>query len=186
MVRRGTDPLTFNVADVTGDTNPDLTIPGVIRDYDTSFTNMPLVKTGAGTVSLSGVNTHIGTVKISQGTLVLDGNDSLNTGNPIVLSGGTLDMGAFTNNVGILALVSDSAIVLRSGELAFADSSAASWSGTLTVTGQLGEHSIRFGTSDTALTSTQLAAITLNGGSARLTADGYLTEPPGGTIIMIK
>ena len=185
MVKRGTDPLTFNVADVTGDDNADLTIPGVIRDYP-SLENMPIIKSGAGTVSLSGINTHIGTITINEGTLALNGNSSLNTGNPAVLNGGTLDMGAYTNAVDTLTLNNNSDIVLGSGELAFADSSATSWSGTLTVTGILGDHSIRFGTSDTALTSAQLAAITLNGGSAQLSADGYLIVPPGGTIIMIK
>ncbi|MDD2599762.1 MAG: autotransporter-associated beta strand repeat-containing protein [Kiritimatiellae bacterium] len=64
-------PLTFAVADVTGDSSADLTIPGVIRDYDENLANMPAIKTGAGTLSLSGVNTHQGTFTIKEGTLAL-------------------------------------------------------------------------------------------------------------------
>ncbi|MDA3923507.1 MAG: autotransporter-associated beta strand repeat-containing protein [Kiritimatiellae bacterium] len=185
MVKLDTKPLTFNVEDVTGDDEADLIIPGVIRDYDNVFTNMPIIKSGDGTLELSAANTHIGVITIDEGTLALDGNGSLNTGNPIVLNSGTLDMGAYTNTVGTLTVDADSNIALGSGELAFADSSAISWSGSLTVTGPLGEQSVRFGTNSAALTSTQLIAITLNGGRAMLTAEGYLAVPPAGTIIMI-
>ncbi|MDA3923629.1 MAG: autotransporter-associated beta strand repeat-containing protein [Kiritimatiellae bacterium] len=185
MVKRGTDPLTFNVEDVTGDDNADLTIPGVIRDYP-SLENMPIIKNGDGTVEFSAANTHIGIITIDAGTLSLAANNSLISGNNIVLSGGALDMGAYTNAVDTLTLDDDSDVVLGSGELAFADSSATSWSGTLTVTGVLSDHSIRFGTSDSSLTSAQLAAIILNGGSAQLSADGYLIAPPGGTLILVQ
>jgi autotransporter-associated beta strand protein len=125
MVRNGTNPFTLNVADATGDDAADLTISGVIKDYNTSnFAGMLIVKTGAGTISLSGNNTHIGVININEGTLALDGNSSLNTGNGIVLNGGTLDMSAYTNSVGILTVSDDSSIVLGAGEIAFADSSA--------------------------------------------------------------
>jgi len=187
MVRTGTSPLTFIVADVTGDDVADLTIPGVIRDYDNGgFTNMPIIKSGDGTLELSAVNTHKGVITIDAGTISLAANSSLNTGNGIVLNGGTLDMGAYTNTVGTLTVDADSNIASGSGELAFADSSGTSWSGSLTVTGELGEQSVRFGTNSAALISTQLNAITINGGRAWLTPEGYLAVPPGGTIIMIQ
>ena len=186
MVRNNTSPLTFTVADVTGDDEADLLIPGVIRDYDNNFTNMPLIKAGAGTLSLSAANTHVGTITINEGTITLDGNGSLNAANPVVLSGGTLEMGDYTNTVGTLTVNNPSDIVLGSGEIAFTDSSAATWNSTLTVTGELQEHSVRFGTDDSALTSAQLSAISLNGGSAILTAEGYLAAPPAGTIILIQ
>ena len=186
MVRTGTSPLTFNIADVTGDDNADLSIPGVIRDYDNSFTNMPIIKSGDGTLELSAANTHVGVITIDAGTISLAANNSLISDNGIVLSGGALDMEAYTNTVDTLTVDDDSNIVLGSGELAFADSSSATWTASLTITGELNPHSVRFGTNNSALTPAQLSAITLNGGHAILTVDGYLTEPPAGTIIMIQ
>lgn len=187
MVKNGETPLTFSVADVTGNSAADLIISGVIRDYTgAAYQNMPIIKTGAGTLSLSGANTHIGIININAGTLALERNGSLNTGNPVVLNGGALNMGGFTNSVGTLTLSSNSTVILGSGTIAFANSSAKTWSGTLTLTGTLAEKSVRVGTDNTALTLGQLNAIFYNGGAkVRLDKDGYLTTNSPGTLILI-
>jgi autotransporter-associated beta strand protein len=192
LVNAQNHPLTLAVADVTGDAGVDLAIPGVIQDYytasETNYKGMPIVKTGAGTVSLSGVNTCTGRVTLTEGTLLLATNGALNAENAITLNGGTLDAGAFSNTAGVLTLSADSEIVLGEGALAFADSSGAAWTEgrTLTLTGTLGGQTLRFGTGSSALTGGQLAAITLNGKRVRLKPDGYLTDTPAGTLISVQ
>ncbi|MFO7936268.1 MAG: autotransporter-associated beta strand repeat-containing protein [Kiritimatiellia bacterium] len=183
------EPLTLNVADATGDETADLIISGVIRDYPiTDYDKMPMIKTGDGSVSLTAVNTYKGTITLTQGGLSLDCDNALNPDNDIVLNGGMLDMGAFDNALGTLSVDdTGSTIKLGSGTLVFADSSSESWSGTLSLTGTLVENSVRFGSGGTALTSSQLAAISYDGGrSVRLDANGYLTATPLGTVLVVK
>jgi autotransporter-associated beta strand protein len=189
MVKYGENPLTFNVADVTGDEAADLTIPGVIRDYTgAQYEYMPILKTGAGTLSLSGVNTHKGVYTLTQGGLALDGNGALNAANDIVLNGGSLAMGAVTNTAGMLTMSADSTLALGEGTLAFAASTGAVWTAgaDLTLAGALGRYTLRFGTDETALTADQLKAITYNGSPVRLRPDGYVAEPATGTIILMQ
>jgi len=187
IAKVGTQSLTFNVADATGDPEPDLFIPGVIQDYNLPhLTGMPIIKTGAGTLSLSGVNTHTGRVTITAGALALGADTTLNTGCRIVLNGGALAMGAFSNVVNTLTLSAGSEIVLGDGKLAFADSSGVPWSSTLTLTGTLDPHTLRFGTNARALTGAQLSAINLNGERVRLKEDGYLAPALKGTLLRIQ
>ncbi len=186
LVKNGDQTLSLDVADVTGNAAPDLSIPGVIRDYNGDFAGLPILKTGAGTVSLSGANTHTGPIILTAGTLALGADNTLNTGNPITLSGGTLDMGAFSNEVGSLTVASASAIALGSGRLAFADSSGTTWANTLNLTGTLDSQTVRVGTNENALTSVQLAAIKLNGGRVRIKSDGYLAPALKGMLISIQ
>jgi len=187
LVKNGTVPLTLNVADVTGDGTVDFAIPGVIRDY-VGFAGMPITKTGAGTVSLSGVNTTIAAYAINAGTLALDGNGALNANNNVTLNGGTLAMGSVTNTAGTLTMGADSVLALGEGTLAFAASTGAVWTAgaDLTLTGTLRRYTLRFGTDASALTPDQLAAITYNGGPVRLRPDGYVAEPAIGTIILVQ
>ncbi|MDD2599442.1 MAG: autotransporter-associated beta strand repeat-containing protein [Kiritimatiellae bacterium] len=179
--------LVFNIDDVTGDDTPDLTIPGEIRDFGPWNAGMAIVKNGAGTLSLSGANINcIAWVTVNEGTLVLDNKNALNSLNNIVLNGGALEMGAFTNNVGTLTLSSNSSFVLGSGMIAFKDSSAVDWSGALNLIGTLVKQSVRFGTSNTALTHSQVTSITCNGKKVYLDGDGYLRSYAPGSIILVK
>ena len=188
MVKYGANPLTLDVADVTGDNAADLLISGEIRDYNDFYTNMPIIKAGAGTVSLSGTNTHVGPVTINAGTLVLDAGGALNPSNAVTLAGGALAMGSHSNAVGTLTLTADSTLLLGAGHLAFAASQDTVWTDgrTLTVVGELGTRSVRMGTDATGLTPAQLAAITYNGASVRLTSRGYLSPHSRGTLIQIQ
>jgi len=188
LAKVGTQSMTFNVADVTGNPEPDLFVPGVIQDYPLPhLTGMPIIKTGDGTLSLSGVNTHTGRITIASGTLALRTNNTLNTFCSIVLKGGTLDMGSFSNSLDTLTLSGKSTLALGSGKLAFADSSGMTWgTNTLTLTGALGPETLRFGTSSSALTSGQLSAINLDGGSVRIKSDGYLALGLKGTLLRLQ
>lgn len=98
----------------------DLAVAGVISDYS-GLAGLPLIKTGAGTLTLSGGNFYTGTTTVSNGTLVLEGpSGALGTGAVTVeagatlagtgtfngattiRSGGTLAIG--TTNVGVMTL----------------------------------------------------------------------------------
>jgi len=188
LAKVGTHSMTFHVEDVTGNPEPDFLIPGVIQDYPLPhLTGMPIIKTGAGTLSLSGVNTHTGRITVTSGTLALRADNTLNGFCSIVLNGGALDMGSFSNSLDTLTLNGNSTLALGSGKLAFADSSGLAWgTNTLALTGTLGTETLRFGTNGTALTSGQLSAITLDGGSVRLKSDGYLAPGLKGTLIRLQ
>ena len=72
-----TNGTVFDVADVTGDTNPDLTVSAGLKDAvgspDTTWNASGIVKTGAGTMKLTSVNTYTGGTTVNQGSLLLDG-----------------------------------------------------------------------------------------------------------------
>jgi len=60
------------------------------------------VKAGAGTLALSGTNSHTGSTSISSGILVLNSSGALSGGSRLIISGGILGLGYgdFTNAVG--------------------------------------------------------------------------------------
>ncbi len=145
-----------------------------------------LAKIGPGTLMLGNANIYAGATVVSNGTLRLGADNSLNAGNNVVLAVGALDMGGYTNQVGTLELTGAATLVLGSGSLSFADSSAVAWSGTLTLTGQLVQRTVRFGTSASALTGAQLKKITYEEGALGLDADGYLVGGWRGTVLIVR
>jgi fibronectin-binding autotransporter adhesin len=158
------------------------TYSGVIANFTNGTT---ITKTGAGTQILSGTCTYTGSTTISAGTLGLGANNIL-TNSPIILTGGTLDAGAYTNSLKTLTLSGTAAINLGAGgKLVFADSSALSWSGTLNVTGAfVTGQSLRFGTTSNGLTPEQLAKIkVVGGGATALDANGFLKTTKGMVIL---
>lgn len=163
-----------------------------------------LTKTGSGTLSLTGANTYSGATTVSAGTLSLHAASgaalantngltigsgatvSLGADNQIAatahltLAGGTLALGGFNQTLGTLDL-SGASILDFSGTstLAFADSSALTWSATtLTISDfHVGTGTLRFGTSATGLTTTQLGRfqfLEFGNSAARIDANGFL------------
>lgn len=155
---------------------------GVISDA-ASFT-----QGSSGTSILSGVNTYTGDTTVSAGKLAFGRSDALSTNNNVVLSGGTLDVGAFSPSLGTLKVTGNATLALGAGEISFLISRDLVWTegATLTLTGTLGDTTLRFGTSASALTSAQLARITYNSKPVYLDSNGYMQPGTAGTVILLQ
>ncbi len=138
-------------------------------------------KAGAGTLALAATNTYTGVTRVEAGTLQLGADDAMATNSVVVLAGGTLAVGNFENELGLLEITGSAMLDLGdgTGSLSFPDCSAALWTGTLSLTGRLGKTTLRFGTSATALTPGQLERITFKGHSVKITEEGYIVWTPG-------
>ena len=91
-----------------------LTYTGIIADR-TSTNSGSLIKTGAGTLTLSGPNTYTGDTTISAGTLALTGSGTLGTGTNIAVgSGATLDV----NGIAGLTLAASQVLQATNGATA--------------------------------------------------------------------
>ncbi|CAM3174511.1 beta strand repeat-containing protein [Rariglobus hedericola] len=166
---------TFTIGD--GAAATDLTVTALLTNN--ASTTGGLTKTGLGTLALTAVNTYTGATNVNQGVLLLGVANALSTSSPISLGGGTLNAGGFSQSLGTVALTANSTIDLGTGDVAllFAASNAVSWSSSVSlsfVNVNAGD-TIQFGSSNTALTSGQLAQITINGFAAMIDGNGFLT-----------
>jgi autotransporter-associated beta strand protein len=137
-----------------------------------------VTKVGTGTWTLSGSNGYTGATTINAGTLALGAANRISDSSAMVLNGGTFATGGFSETLNTLTLSSTSTIDfgLGTSALVFADSSAIAWSGTLNLTNfDIGTDSLKFGSSNSALTASQLSAISLTGYTASLDASGFVT-----------
>jgi autotransporter-associated beta strand protein len=119
-------------------------------------------KSGAGTLTLTGTSTFTGTTTIRAGTLALGVNNALFSSSPFTAGGGTLALGGHTQTLGLLTITANSVFNFggTGGTLTFANSSAQTWSGTLTITNyNTATNSLHFGSSGAGLTPTQLSLI---------------------------
>ena len=134
---------------------------------------------GTGNTVLMLANTYIGPTTLEAGTLTLGAAGVLPDASLVSIGSSTLATGTFAETAGKLDPTAAATVQLAAGTtLAFADSSAVDWTGgTLTLTGTfVSGSSLRFGTSATALTTTQLSQISATGyANFALDANGYLT-----------
>ncbi|MFA7173546.1 MAG: autotransporter-associated beta strand repeat-containing protein [Kiritimatiellia bacterium] len=176
-------PREFRVRD--GSAAVDARLTGTIRS---DYFGGSLVKSGDGTLELTGAQTYLGNVSVINGGLRLGADDIYANGsNDLVLDNATLDAGEKRNEFASLELLADSSIDLGGSTtaLAFADSSDKLWTGTLTITGTLGADTLRFGTNNQGLTEAQLATITYEESLVRLDDHGYLVKIQQGTVILV-
>ncbi len=178
----------------TFDTKADLNMQGGICLYTDNYETMTWLKTGPATMYVSGKSATYsaakGIVKIEEGAVALNCNDAFSRTNNVVLSGGALDEGAFTNRLGTLSVTTNSTLVAGSGSLTFSDSSSVAWTAgaTLSVTGaadSLKSGHIRF--LGAGLTDAQLSAMRYNGSlRLRMDGDGWLRSYQPGMEILFK
>lgn len=138
---------------------------------------------GAGTLTLTAVNTFTGGLKISGGTLQMGKGNAIGSGGslPLTLDGGTFSSGAttgFSQNLGTLNETNNNSIITLgtgSHSLTFAASGGLSWgSGTVTINGWVNAGGIYNGTTgdggqiffpdatSASLTTAQLSQIFFN------------------------
>jgi autotransporter-associated beta strand protein len=134
-----------------------------------------VAKVGAGSVTLSGANTYTGTTSVNSGTLALSGIGKLgNVSNPLVVFGGTLDLGGTSQSVGAATITGGT---VTNGTLTPASTSI-SGTGNLTISANIGGTG---GLNKTGANTVTLAgnnsytgATTLNGGALAITNNNSL------------
>ena len=194
--------FTLFVDDVTGDENADCVVGGEIPAFEANAANFRYYTTqkyGDGVLRINGSWALRGTTTVNAGGIVfgdnggpfLTGADSqlrtsvagkrdfvLKDGAKLGKTAGALTLDALTvTGGGVLELG-------PTATMAFADSGAKTWSGTLVVKGWR-DGAVRFGTDATALTATQQAMIkTEDGRHLHLLSTGHLA--PYSTRITIR
>jgi autotransporter-associated beta strand protein len=165
---------------------------GTINGLLTNGTNpWGLFVLGPNTWTLTNnANDYTGNTTVSGGTLALGADNVLPDATAVTLGAGTLDAATFDDTAGTLDCSGPATInVGAGGTLAFLDSSAVDWTGgTLQITGTfvpgngvdpgvgVNPGSLRFGTTNGGLTSSQLASISAPGWTGFALDDyGYLT-----------
>lgn len=141
-----------------------------------------------GSLLLTGATNNLGAVAVnSGGTLQIGATNTLVNTTALTLNGGTLQIagGAFSQDFGTtpLSMTASSTIdfgsALGASAIVFGDSSAQTWTGTLTIANySSGSDTLRFGTDANALTSGQLAAISFGGTAAQIDSSGFVTPVP--------
>jgi autotransporter-associated beta strand protein len=188
---------TFTIANTT-----DITFAGVMRNGATG--TMAVTKSGAGSLTLSGVNTYTGTTTISGGTVVIGVNNALPVGpsvGTVRFATGTPTLTTVNFSIGTTTAAANSAGVLdidvnttinlgTTNTLYFKASGGQTWDATtITInnwTGSQGGPStgprIFVGSDATGLTAAQLLKITFTGfpAGAKLLSTGELVPgaPP--------
>jgi fibronectin-binding autotransporter adhesin len=140
-----------------------------------------LVKSGAGTVTLSAVNTYTGGTFLEAGRLVLAGDNRLDSAYGLTLTGGVLDLGNATTGASTLDMLAGT---VEAGTLTVSGAIVLS-SGTISA-GLTGAASLTKNTAGTMLlsgVSSYTGGTTLNAGTLRLSGTNVLAA--GGSLDLL-
>ncbi len=108
--------ITYDVADAVAGSGNDLNVTAVVADI---FGAGGIIKTGAGTMTLTAQNTYTGLTRIDNGTLALanTSNNALPNAAAVNVNGGILALSTFTETVGAITLTSGSITGSGAGRL---------------------------------------------------------------------
>jgi autotransporter-associated beta strand protein len=195
----GTHTITFNVADVTGDANTDLTVSAPLTDSANLGTNLgALMKTGSGTMLLTSLASYSGPTTVATGRLIVTGSISA-TSAVSVGSGATLNDNGLINTAATVTAAGGrvsgqgtlGSVAVTGGALAPGFSAVNSTAGTLTALGSVtldnaSTFNIRLGVAGAA-DGDSLAAgsILLDDASLVLTIGSNYAFQPVGTVYVI-
>ena len=131
-----------------------------------------VVKAGSGTLLFTGSNSYTGSTSVTGGILQLGAGERIaNTSNLLLSNGAMLRMANFTETVGTLTIGAGGAIIdfgvgAGNNSLILLDSSASSWAAGLTILNFNTGDSLKIGSSNGALTPSQLSNIIFQTGTA--------------------
>jgi autotransporter-associated beta strand protein len=157
-------PTTFNVGLGTVPGGVDLLVSSPIVPYG----SQPLIKTGAGTMTLSAANTYTGSTTVSNGTLAITGSGSLGSGS---YAGSITNNGTFYYDSSaaqtLSGLISGSGgILIKDNTSSLVLSTANTFTGSIIVSnGQLRANNVN-------AFNSQPITVTANGGQIYLAANG--------------
>jgi autotransporter-associated beta strand protein len=156
-------------------TTGNLTISGA-----SAATNGALTKTGAGTLTLAGANTHTGLTTVSGGMLAYGIDNALGSG-AVTVNGGILDIASYNDGVGVVTLTSGSI----TGGTGVLTGTSYILNGTGTISAMLGGSGTLTKSGAATVTmsgvNSYAGATTLSAGTLKLGAAGTATHSPLGT-----
>ena len=178
--------MTFNIADKAPLTVSGRFIPAGSGQYNA------LVKTGAGTMTLTGQNSH-GTTTVSEGTLVLSGNGTLGSGAVTIAENATLEF-AHNSNQSVSNAISGAGNVVKSGAGTLTLTQTPGYTGSTTVesgTLALADGGTLYNLSGAGVVSYSANALTLNNSasstfSGDILGSGTVTKAGTGTLTLSK
>ncbi len=92
----------FNVADAVS--GSDLNVTGVLANFGNPLNVGRLIKTGPGTMTLSGINTYTGATTVNEGSLILSSTGTTTASSAVTVNGGELGgTGTVGGNVTVAA-----------------------------------------------------------------------------------
>ena len=101
---------------IINDGNSTTTTGGGINDGQVTgiISGVNFIKNGSGTFIIKNTNTYIGTTTINEGTLKLGSTNTLPTSIPLVINGGTLNTGGFSQTVASISITDNSTMIMPS------------------------------------------------------------------------